>query len=225
MPRLDVLVDPYLESSGKREPTAIPVGSTRDQKRLARLAAEAHYHWRMVDDGSPSPDSDAKAAIFFGEWATRYDDNVIAHHRGREREREILRTLRAGFSYNEDGTLRILREIDRELVIEWRTERRSRSKVVEHRRTVISTAASVACATASLPVGRSRNVCSYDTEDAWSRRRCFLAPLESRIQEHATTILRHARVNVLPCATHLPELYRGRHTPVADGEQRRPAPP
>jgi hypothetical protein len=197
MPRLDVLVDPYLESSGKREPTAIPVGSTRDQKRLARLAAEAHYHWRMVDDGSPSPDSDAKAAIFFGEWATRYDDNVIAHHRGREREREILRTLRAGFSYNEDGTLRILREIDRELVIEWRTERRS----------------------------RSRNVCSYDTEDAWSRRRCFLAPLESRIQEHATTILRHARVNVLPCATHLPELYRGRHTPVADGEQRRPAPP
>ena len=118
---------------GKREATAIPVGGTRDQKRLARLAAEALYHRLMVEDASPSsPDSDAKPDIFFSEWATKYDDNVIAHYRGREREREILRTLRAGFSYNEDGTLRLLREIDRELVIEWRTERRSRSKVVEH---------------------------------------------------------------------------------------------
>jgi hypothetical protein len=117
----------YLESSGKREPTAIPVGSTRDQKRLARLAAEALYHRRMVEDGSSSPDSDAKPDIFFSEWATKYDDNVIAHHRGREREREILKTLLAGFSYKADGRLCLLREIDRDLVIAWRTERRSRT--------------------------------------------------------------------------------------------------
>ena len=57
---------------------------------------------------------------------------MIAHHRGREREREILKTLRSGFGCKEDGTLRLLREVDRDLVIEWRTERRSRGKVVEH---------------------------------------------------------------------------------------------
>jgi integrase len=96
---------------------------------ISRRYAEQEYHRRMVE---PPPDPNAKPDIFFSEWATKYDDNVIAHHRGREREREILKTLRAGFSYNADGTLCLLREIDRDLVVSWRIERRSRSKVVEH---------------------------------------------------------------------------------------------
>lgn len=123
----------YLESSRKREPTAIPIGSTKEQNRLARVAAEALYHRRMVEEGSaPPPDPNAKPDITFSEWATKYDDNFIAHHRGYEREREILNTLRMEFSHKDDGTPRFLREIDRHLVIEWRTRRRSRGKVIEH---------------------------------------------------------------------------------------------
>jgi integrase len=123
----------YLESNSTREPTAIPVGHTKEQKRLARLAAEARYHRRMVEEASaPQPDPDAKPDITFSEWATKYDDNFIAHHRGREREREILNTLREGFAHKPHGTPRLLREIDRELVIEWRTRRRSHGRVIEH---------------------------------------------------------------------------------------------
>jgi hypothetical protein len=38
----------YLESSKQREPTPIPVGKTTEQKRLARVSAEALYHRRSV---------------------------------------------------------------------------------------------------------------------------------------------------------------------------------
>jgi len=119
----------FLESEKRKERTNIPVGRTREQQSISRKRAEQEYHRRMVE---PPPDPNAKPEISFTEWASKYDDNVIVHHRGHEREREILNTLRAGFSCKDDGALRLLREIDQELVIEWRTQRRSRGKVIEH---------------------------------------------------------------------------------------------
>ncbi|MEP7308893.1 MAG: hypothetical protein ABJA98_25580 [Acidobacteriota bacterium] len=119
----------FLESERRKERTNIPLGATREQQSVSRKRAEHEYHRRMVE---PPGDPNAKVNISFSEWASKYDEHVIAHHRGYEREREILNTLRAGFSHREDGTLRPLREIDQELVIEWRTRRRSQGTVVEH---------------------------------------------------------------------------------------------
>ena len=119
----------FLETEKRKARTNIPIGRTREQQSLSRKRADQEYHRRMM---LPPPDLNAKPDILFSEWTTKYDEHVIAHHRGREREREILKTLRAGFSYKDDGTLRTLREIDQELVIEWRTQRRSCGKAVEH---------------------------------------------------------------------------------------------
>src|SRR5262249_61982723 len=97
----------YLESSKKREPTHIPVGKTTEQRRASRAVAQALYHRRMLRDASPSTsDPDAKPDITFDEWACKYDQHVIVHHRGYEREREILKTLRAAFSEKPDRTPR-----------------------------------------------------------------------------------------------------------------------
>lgn len=119
----------FLETEKRKERTNIPVGRTREEQSASRRRAEQEYHRRML---APPPDPNAKPDISFDAWASKFDENVIAHHRGREREREILGTLRAAFGLKDDGSPRLLREIDVELVIEWRTRRRAQGKVVEH---------------------------------------------------------------------------------------------
>jgi integrase len=119
----------FLETDKRKLRTDIPIGRTHEQQRLSRLRAADEYHRVMI---APPPDPNIKPDITFDDWATKYDTNVIAHHSGREREREILQTLRQGFSVKPDGTPRLLREIDAELVVEWRTHRRSHGTVVEH---------------------------------------------------------------------------------------------
>lgn len=108
----------YLETTKAKERTAIKVGTTTAQKKDSRQLADALYHQRMNAEAArlyklPS----AKPAIRFRDYAVAYD-NVIAHHRGAHRERQMLKTLTAGFG---DTLLSLL---DGDRVRQWMVLRR-----------------------------------------------------------------------------------------------------
>lgn len=121
----------WLESAPRgheREKTAVRIGKTTAQRHDSRALAETVYHKRMMELAArvhrlPAPATEATTFRTFAKW---YDENVIPHHRGREREREILPRLVAGFGHL------ALEDIDRERVIAWRTARRMTGTLIPH---------------------------------------------------------------------------------------------
>jgi len=112
----------------EREKTDIRIGTTTAQRHDSRQLANDLYHRRMNEIAARIhrlPQGLPKAPTFavFAKW---YDTNVIAHHKGHERERDILRRLVQAF-----GALAI-DAIDPATVIAWRTVRRMTGTTVEH---------------------------------------------------------------------------------------------
>lgn len=118
----------YNELTKQKERTAILIGETIRQRRDSRPLAQQVYVERMHESGSKRhrlPPSRQRMPTFdnFSAW---YDSNVIVHHRGKEREREILRRLRDEFGDDR------LDEITPDRVITWRTLRRSTGTLIAH---------------------------------------------------------------------------------------------
>lgn len=108
----------YLESTHQKERTDIRVGHTSTQRRDSRKLAEERYFQRMNEVAArlyklPS----AAPAIRFGRYAETYARDVIVHHRGSRRERELLVPLRAFL----DDVL--LAQIDQDVVRRYLTHR------------------------------------------------------------------------------------------------------
>lgn len=103
----------------QREGTKILVGATPAQRRDSLRLAEEVYHQRMAELARRVHHLPAKRdAVRFREYAAAYTVDVIAHHKGAQREREILRTLLAFFGSSRLG------EIDQDLVRQYMTQRR-----------------------------------------------------------------------------------------------------
>lgn len=102
-----------------REKTRVLVDApTAQQRKDQRQLADQLYHDRMFalargDAGLVEP----KTAILFSAFAAWFEAHISAHHRGAEREREILKTLVAAF-----GPIP-LSDLTRAAILEWRTIR------------------------------------------------------------------------------------------------------
>ncbi len=111
----------YLERApqGQRKRrTDILIGFTKTEQKVSRAAAEEAYHTEMLHLGKVAHGLHIdKPSITFASFASWYEANVIAHHRGAERERAILAILGASFDPHP------LTTVTRELVLEWRTTR------------------------------------------------------------------------------------------------------
>jgi integrase len=108
----------YLETTRTKEKTKIKIGTTTAQRRDSRRLAEDLYHRRMNQlaiDVHELPV--ARPPILFSDFVDWYAAHVSAHHRGHEREAEIVKGLQATFGPH------LLTEIDRAAVLEWRTAR------------------------------------------------------------------------------------------------------
>jgi hypothetical protein len=84
----------WLETTSQKERTDIRIGTTTIQKRESRALAEDRYHQRMNELAArlyklPT----ATPAIRFAKYAETYQTDTIAHHKGAERERELLKPL------------------------------------------------------------------------------------------------------------------------------------
>lgn len=87
----------FLETTKEKVRTEFLIGTTATQRRDSRALADALYHQRMNAAAArlyklPG----AKPAIRFRDYAEAYQP-IIAHHRGAERETELLRYLTRGF--------------------------------------------------------------------------------------------------------------------------------
>lgn len=116
----------HLETAPKgrqRVPTKVLVGD-RAQEAASRKIAERVYFAKMGElatdaHGLAQP---AKAAASFNAFADWYDQNIVPSHRGWERERGILKHLRAGF-----GSMDMRAPDWRDTVIAWRSERAAKT--------------------------------------------------------------------------------------------------
>jgi integrase len=118
----------WLETTKQREKTHIPIGETVAQRKDSKKLAQQIYFQRMNELGSRLhrlPPSRDKMPTFdqFSQW---YETHVMVHHKGRDREREMLPRLREHFGRW------TLDAITKDKVIEWRTWRRSTSTTIEH---------------------------------------------------------------------------------------------
>jgi len=120
----------WLETAPKgqqKEKTAILIGTTVTARHDSKRLAQDLYHTRMHElarkvHRMPT----ASAAPTFETLAATYAQRDLVHHRGRERELEILKRLRADFGdYPID-------EIDHDVVKAWRTRRRTTPTIVDH---------------------------------------------------------------------------------------------
>lgn len=103
----------------QKEKTAIRIGTTVSQRRDNRALAEALYHQRMTELAARIHRLPRRrTAILFDAWADWWEANKMPHHRGRHREGEMLKTLRAAFD-----TVPLI-DITRDRVAEWITVRR-----------------------------------------------------------------------------------------------------
>jgi integrase len=107
----------------KRRSTGVLIDApTPDQRKDQRQLADQIYHSAMTDlargrAGFVQPSAGPK----FADCADWYAKHVIPQHRGAERERELLATLRAGFGP------RHLLEITGQVVDEWATTRSAKA--------------------------------------------------------------------------------------------------
>jgi len=113
----------YLETAppGQRKvKTKVRVGTTTSQRHDSRLLALEIYHQRMHAIAARVHRLRVETpAIRFDKYADLYARDVLPHHRGHEREAEILTVLRRGFSDE------LLQAIDRDRVRSWMTVRRA----------------------------------------------------------------------------------------------------
>lgn len=108
----------YLETTRTKEKTKIKIGKTTAQRRDSKRLAVDLYHRRMNQLAIAVHDLPvARPPITFSDFVDWYAAHVSAHHRGHEREAEIVKVLRAAFGP------RLLAELDRAAVLEWRTAR------------------------------------------------------------------------------------------------------
>lgn len=108
----------WLEHAGTRKNSKILIGSTTEDRKKSRAAADQVYFTEMLAlglqaHGLAKPD---KPTITFADFAAWYDTHIVSHHRGKIREREILETLKKAFPCQ-------LHEVTKQAVLEWRTAR------------------------------------------------------------------------------------------------------
>lgn len=114
----------WLENAPKgqqRRGTKIRIGTTKDERTASREAALAVYAAAVLKLGRQAhglEQPDAPPPLTFGAYADTYTRDVIAHHKGADREREIVAVLRKAF-----GTLP-LTAVTRDAVRAWMTTRR-----------------------------------------------------------------------------------------------------
>ncbi len=104
----------------QREGTKIRIGTTVTERRESRKLADQLYHQRMNDLAAhvhrlPVPRDEA----LFRVYAQTYERDTIAHHKGADRERELLKPLLAFFGPH------ALAAIDRDVVKAYMTARRA----------------------------------------------------------------------------------------------------
>lgn len=112
----------FLETTKQKEKTDLRIGTTTAHRHDSRKLAEDRYHQRMNELAArlyklPS----AQPAIRFGKYADAYAVDVIDHHRGSLRERELLANLRAFFDDD------LLTAIDVDRVRGYMTSRRPKA--------------------------------------------------------------------------------------------------
>ncbi len=112
----------YLETTKQKESTDILIGETIAQRRDSRQIASDRYHQRMNELAArlyklPS----AQPAIRFEKYAATYKTDIIAHRRGAEREREMLKPLVAFLGDD------LLAAIDQDRARAYMTERRKKA--------------------------------------------------------------------------------------------------
>lgn len=102
-----------------RRATDILVGVTAESRKASRADALKVYHAEMAALGlrKHGLEPEDKPVSTFRAFAAWYDSQVIAHHRGKIREREILATLLETFGDS------LLTAITADAVLEWRTTR------------------------------------------------------------------------------------------------------
>lgn len=116
----------FNEQTKERIKTEIRVGVTTQQRRDARQLASDLYHQVMNAHAArvyklPT----AMPAIRFAAYADHFDTHTLAHRKGRDREREMLATLRQFFGRDTATTKnQLLTAIDRDLVKQFHTWRR-----------------------------------------------------------------------------------------------------
>jgi integrase len=121
----------YLEVTKAREKTTILVGETTTQRHDGKVLALQLYHQRMHELAKhvhrlvPPQVPDR-----FDNYAARYATDVIAHHKGAERERDMLAILVAFFGNDQLGT------IDQDRVRRYLTLRRHRVAAITVNREV-----------------------------------------------------------------------------------------
>jgi integrase len=112
----------WLEKAPKgqqKEATDIRIGETVSQRKDSKALAQHLYHKRMTELASkihrlvPS-----QIPSRFDNYAKTYATDVISHHRGGDRELEMLKPLLAFFGHDELAT------IDQERVRQYMTKRR-----------------------------------------------------------------------------------------------------
>lgn len=109
----------YLETTRTKERTDVVVGATVTQRHDSRVLADQVYHRRMNEIAArvhrlPT----AKPSLRFRPYAEQYRETVIPHHKGCERERELLKVLIGAFGDE------LLQTLDREHVQRWMIDRR-----------------------------------------------------------------------------------------------------
>ena len=103
----------------RKEKTRIKIGRTTTQRHDSRLLAEDLYHQRMNQIAARVHRMPvALPAIRFRAYAAVYVRDVIAHQRGAERARELVKALVNGFGDE------LLSTVDRERVQRYMTARR-----------------------------------------------------------------------------------------------------
>ena len=115
----------YLEPIKRKERTKVLIGETTSQRKDNRALARELYHQRMGETARGVHRLPVeRPAIRFAAYATTYQTDVIAHHKGKDREGELLQQLRAFF----DGDL--LSRIDQDRVRAYMKARRDKQVAV-----------------------------------------------------------------------------------------------
>jgi hypothetical protein len=102
----------------QKEKTQIRIGATVSERTDSKLAAQKVYAQRVLDHAArihklPTE----RPTIRFAKYADLYERDILPQNKGKDREFEILRVLRAGFGSE------LLHTIDKDRVRRWMTAR------------------------------------------------------------------------------------------------------
>lgn len=122
----------YLEPTGKKEKTDILYGKTRQERKAQKEKARQHYLARLNELGDEKRGlgtPKAKPAIAITDFAQWFRDNVVVHHGGAERERDILKHI---LRFCAVKHLTALTQITTETLKEYETWRTTVPYVIAH---------------------------------------------------------------------------------------------